>query len=130
MLTSDVYLHVVQLVQERKIQATREKERSKTEKAKSKRRRLLQWEARALEVVEARVENALQRQEAALAKAFNHAEIERKKAKRAVIRAQHQLMCANRAPRRSSQQDSALIPAEMVVGRQADGRQGCHNGSF
>jgi hypothetical protein len=78
MFTSDVNFDVVQQLQERRIQAARDKERSKIEKAKSKYMRLLeqeeerrQREAWALEVAEAGAGKALQRQEVAQAKFLN-----------------------------------------------------------
>jgi hypothetical protein len=73
-------------------------------------------------VAEARSANALQCHEAARAKALQRAESEWKKAEQAFIRAQEQLMWAHTAPGRSSRQELALMPVEMVVGRQAGSR--------
>jgi transposase len=123
MFTSDVYLDVVQQLHERRMQVAKDKERSKTKKAESKCKRLLEWEeerrrreAQALEVAGARAAKALQRQEAVWAKALERAESKRKKAERAFIGAQQQLMCANRALDRLLWQDLASLLAKMVVG--------------
>jgi hypothetical protein len=77
-------------------------------------------EARAAEVAEARAAKEVHQLEAARLKALEHAEASWRKAERALLQAQYQVLTATRTPRRTSHQNLVPTIAEMVVGRQAN----------
>ena len=92
MLTSDIYVSVVEQLQEKKEEAAIAKERYRIEREEMKRRKLLerkeerrQREARAVEVAEARVSKAQEREEAARAKALQWEEVAWMKAEHAAL---------------------------------------------
>jgi hypothetical protein len=70
-------------------------------------------------VAEARAAKEVHRLEAARLKALERTEASRRKAERALLQAQQQVLNASRTPRRASRQNLVPTAAEMVVGRQA-----------